>query len=112
MKKILIIWNLILTLILAGIIFSGCSELDPKFAALEAEVENNRAVMEQIVSLANQNRQSVSSNTQLILQNKLLLESYKTASQNNLNALQSTLIQYIEQRLQAYAAASQQITVK
>ena len=108
MKKILLIWNLVLTLILAGIIFSGCSELDPKFTALEAEVKSNRAVLEQIVGLANQNRQAISSNTQLILQNKLLMENYKTTSQNNLSALQGTLIQYIEQRIQAYAAAGQQ----
>ena len=111
MKKALLIWNLVLTLILAGIIFSGCSELDPKFSALEAEVKSNRAVLEQIVSLANQNRQAVSSNSQLILQNKLLMENYRTTSENNLNAMQTYFLQYIEQRIQAYSGG-QQIIVK
>ena len=112
MKKVLVVWNLVLTFILAGIIFSGCSELDPKFAALEAQVESNRAVLEQIVSLANQNNKSISSNTQLILQNKLAFENYKVTAQNNLGALQSALIKYVEQRFQAYSGTQQQIIVK
>ncbi len=112
MKKALLIWNLVLTLILTGIIFSGCSELDPKFAALEAEVKSNRAVLEQIISISNQNRQAVSSNSQLILQNKLLMENYRTTSENSLNAMQAYFLQYIEQRIQAYSGSQQQIIVK
>ena len=82
MNRWLLIWNVILTILLAGIIFSGCSSIDPQFTNLQSQVKSNREVIEQLASAVNENRKLVAEQTQSILE----LRVYTEASLNQLRA--------------------------
>ena len=102
MKKLLLVWNLLLTLLLTGMVISGCSTLDPEFANLAAEVSNNRAIIDQLVSLSNKNEEAISANTQEIYLNKLTIQTLTSSTETTLNALGNSLTQYIQQYVQSY----------
>ncbi|MFQ6121947.1 MAG: hypothetical protein ACE5LA_02680 [Dehalococcoidales bacterium] len=104
MNKALLTWNLVLTLLLVGMIVSGCVELDPKFSALKIQVDNNRAVLEQLANVANSNRATITNNSQAILANKIAIESLTTTTEASINALDASLRQYVEQYVEAYVA--------
>lgn len=75
MTKFLIIWNIIVTLLLAGSFFSGCSSIDPEFASLSAQVKSNRAALEQLADAVNQDRTQIASNTQAVITLKAYVET-------------------------------------
>lgn len=98
MNKALLIWNLVLTVLLVGMVLNGCgSQYD-----FSAEIRTNRQVLEQLADLANANREAINSNNQAILANKVKIETYTNATEASLNALGASLTQYIEQYVQAY----------
>ncbi len=74
MNRWLLIWNVVLTILLAGIIFSGCSSIDPQFTNLQAQVKSNREVIEQLASAVNENRKLVAEQAQSILELRLYTE--------------------------------------
>ncbi len=82
MNRWLLIWNVILTILLAGIIFSGCSSIDPQFTNLQTQVKSNREAIEQLASAVNENRKLVGEQTQSILELRL----YTEATLNQLRA--------------------------
>ena len=85
MKRGLLIWNVILTILLTGIIFGGCSSIDPQFTNLQSQVKSNREVIEQLAEAINENRDLITEQSMSILEVKLYTETtinqLKTASE-------------------------------
>lgn len=104
MKKLLLVWNLLLTLLLAGMVISGCSTLDPEFTNLAAKVSSNRAIIDQLVSLTNKHEAAVSSNTQATYMNKITIQTFTSSTEASINALGNSLTQYVQQYVQSYVA--------
>jgi len=102
MKKLLLIWNLILTTLLTVIIINGCSALNPQLDALTAEVRTNRQLIEELSALANSNREAVNGTNEAIAANKVLIETFADITENNIKTLEGSLTQYIEQYVEAY----------
>ena len=107
MKKALLIWNIVITVALAMMVFTGCSSLDPQFTNLQTEVNNNRAVIEQIISLAQSNREAINANNTAITRNTLVISNLQSTTQAAIAASDASLRQYVEQLVQAYMAAQQ-----
>jgi hypothetical protein len=98
MNKALLIWNLALTILLAGIIFNGCG---PQYD-LSAEIRSNREAIEQLTTSVNANRDAINTNNQAILANKVAIETFASTTEAAINALEASLTQYIEQYVQIY----------
>ena len=77
-NKALLIWNFVITTALFLTVISGCATLDPQYAATAQEVKNNRALIEQVITLATSNREAINANNAAIMKNTLTL-SYMTA---------------------------------
>ena len=107
MKKALLVWNLVITIALAAVVFSGCSSMDPQFTSLQTEVRNNRAVIEQVISLSQSNREAINANNTSITRNSLLISNVQSSTQAAIAASDASLRQYVEQLVQAYMAAQQ-----
>ena len=75
MNSRLLIWNVILTILLTGIIFGGCSSIDPQFANLQSQVQSNRAAVEQLAKAVNENRNLITEQSMSILEVKLYTEA-------------------------------------
>ncbi len=97
MNKLLLVWNLVLTVLLAGVLVNGCG---PQYD-YSADIRTNRELIEQVSNLANQNRTAINSNNQAILANKIAVETLASTTQATINALEASLMQYIEQYVKA-----------
>lgn len=75
MNRWLLIWNVILTVLMVGIIAGGCSSIDPQFTYLQSQVERNNAAIEQLTKAVNENRKSIGEQSNSILQLKLYTET-------------------------------------
>jgi hypothetical protein len=100
MKKLLLVWNLIMTILLSVVIINGCS--GAQYEQLAAQVNENRQLLEEVTALANSNRDAINTNTQAIAANKALIETFATNTEDTINNLQSSLGDYIEQYVEAY----------
>jgi len=107
MNKALLIWNIVITIALAAVVFSGCSSLDPQYANLTTEVNNNRSLIEQVISLSSSNRGAINSNNTAITRNTLTIANLQSTTQAAIAASDASLRQYVEQLVQAYMAAQQ-----
>ena len=90
MNKWLLIWNLVLTVLMVGMIISGCSSIDPQFSYLSNQVKSNRTAIEQLASATNENRQLISSQAGQIL-------GLRVSMQTSLNDLSVSLKNYVKQ---------------
>lgn len=104
MNKALLIWNVVLTVLLVGMVIIGCG---PQYDYL-AQIQSNRQAIEQLAALANANRDAINTNSQAILTDKLAIETYASSTQAAIAALQASLTQYIEQYVQAYVSQALQ----
>ena len=100
MKKLLLVWNLIMTILLTVVIINGCS--GTQYEQLAAEVNENRQLLEEVAALANSQTEAINTNTQAIAANKVLIETFATNTENTLNNLQGSLADYIEQYVETY----------
>ncbi len=96
MNKALLIWNILITIALAMLVISGCATLDPQFASISTQVKENRALIEQIVNLANSNRAAINSNTTSITKNTLTIANIQTSTQAAIAATDASLRQLIQ----------------
>jgi hypothetical protein len=103
MNKALLIWNILITIALAMLVISGCATLDPQFTSVSTQVKENRALIEQIVNLANSNRAAINSNTISITKNTLTIANLQTSTQAAIAATDASLRQLI----QTYVATQQ-----
>lgn len=98
MNKVLLIWNLVLTVLLAGIVINGCGSQHD----FSAEISTNRQAIEQLATLANANREAITSSNQAILANKVTIETFANTTEAAINTLEASLTQYIKQYVQIY----------
>ena len=103
MNKALLIWNILLTITLAMLVISGCASMDPQFASISRQVKENRALIEQVINLANSNREAINSNTISITKNTLTIANLQTSTRAAIAASEASLRQLI----QTYVAAKQ-----
>ncbi len=108
MNKALVIWNIVITIALAAAVFSGCTSLDPQLASAVKGVKDNRALIEQVVNLANQNREAISNMNNEITKNTLTVASLQTTTEAAIAAVQTSFQQYVQQYVQAYVAEAVQ----
>jgi len=99
MNRVLLIWNLVLTVVLAGGIFMGCTTGGPDVLA---EVRINRQAIEQLANITNANREAINSNKQAILATTIAIETSASTTTATIKALQITLQQWVEQFVKAY----------
>jgi predicted component of type VI protein secretion system len=107
MNKALLVWNLVITMALAAVVFTGCTSMDPQFTSLQTEVRNNRAVIEQVISLSQSNREAINTNNTAIATNTLVINNLQSSTQAAIAASDASLRQYVEQVVNAYLAAQQ-----
>jgi len=104
MNKLLLAWNLVLTVVLIALVIGGCASLDPGYATLTAEVEQNRVLLQQIANQVNEHSQRIATNQAAITQNTLTVGSMQQATQAAIAAAQASLQQwvqvYVQQALQ------------
>ncbi len=74
-NKWLLGWNIGITILLLTSIISGCSSIDPQFAALESQVKSNRAIIEQLADAVNEDRQMTQEQATSMLQLRLYTET-------------------------------------
>jgi predicted component of type VI protein secretion system len=103
MKKVLLVWNLVVTIALAAVVFSGCSSLDPQFTNLQTEVSNNRAIIEQVINLTQSNREAINANNTAITRNTLVISNLQSTTQAAIATSEASLRQLI----QTYVAVQQ-----
>jgi hypothetical protein len=97
MNKLLLVWNIVITITLAMTVISGCNS-----TSMATEVQNNRALIEQVANLANSNRTAITSNTAAITKNTLNISNLQSTTEAAIAASQIALKQYVEQLVQAY----------
>ncbi|NQT05816.1 MAG: hypothetical protein HQ577_07415 [Dehalococcoidia bacterium] len=102
-NKALLIWNIVITTALFLTVISGCAALDPQYAATSQKVDENRALIEQVIALATSNREAINTNNTAIIKNTLTLSSVQTTTQAAIAASDAALRQLI----QTYMAAQQ-----
>ena len=96
MNKLLLVWNIIITIALCGAILSGCSSIDPQFAALESQAKSNRQAIEKLADAANANRQLISSQNQQILALQITVDA---TMKQQVASLQQWVQEYVKQQL-------------
>jgi uncharacterized coiled-coil protein SlyX len=89
MNRLLLIWNIVITLAVFGAILSGCASIDPQFAALEARVDYNRDAIETLIDAMNENRQFISTQSQQ-------LATIEAAVNANMQAQATSLRQWVQ----------------
>jgi len=103
MNKALLLWNILITVTLVLVVISGCATMDPQFAGISTQVRENRALIQQIVNLANSNRAVINSNTTAITKNTLTISNLQSTTMAAIAATDASLRQLI----QTYVAAQQ-----
>lgn len=95
-NKALLIWNIVITTALILAVISGCATLDPQYAATSQKVDENRALIEQVINLASSNRGLIDANTTAITKNTLTISSVQTSTQAAIAASDASLRQLIQ----------------
>ncbi len=103
MKKVLLLWNVVITIALVMLVISGCSALDPQYSSMVTEVKNNRIIIDQLVDLAEQNKVEINNNTTAIMKNTLTVANQQSITQAAIAASDASLRQLI----QTYVAVQQ-----
>ena len=102
-NKALLIWNIVITTALILTVFSGCATLDPQYAATAQKVEENRALIQQVINLANNNREAINANNVAIMKNTLTISSMQSATQAQIATSEIAIKQWV----QTYLATQQ-----
>ena len=102
-NKALLIWNIVITIALILVAISGCATLDPQYAATAQKVDENRALIEQVIALATSNREAINTNNVAIIKNTLNISSVQAATEAAIAASDASIKQFIQQ----YMAAQQ-----
>jgi uncharacterized protein HemX len=100
MNRFLLVWNLVLTVLIIALVIGGCASLDPGYASLTAEVEQNRALIQQLLNQANENRQLIATNQAAVTQNTLNIASLQQALAVTQSSIEQWVQEYVQQALQ------------
>ena len=101
MKITLLIWNLVLTILLIGLVFSGCTALDPEYSRLAHQVEINTAELKTLLDAANQNREMIAGNSETIIKNTEAVTSLKDYTETTIVQVNDALVEYIKEYVKA-----------
>ena len=104
MNKALFVWNIVITIALAAVVLSGCASMDPQFTTLQTTVNQNRALIQQVINLSQDNNESISSLRNEVTKNTLNIANQQTTIQAALAAQKTSLEQYVRQVVQTYVA--------
>ena len=104
MNKALFVWNIVITIALAAVVLSGCASMDPQFTTLQTTVNQNRALIQQVINLSQDNNESISSLRNEVTKNTLNIANQQTTIQAALAAQKTSLEQYVRQVIQTYVA--------
>ena len=104
MNKALFVWNIVITIALAAVVLSGCASMDPQFTTLQTTVNQNRALIQQVINLSQDNNESISSLRNEVTKNTLNIANQQTTIQVALAAQKASLEQYVQQVVQTYVA--------
>ena len=96
MNKLLLIWNMVISVALVLTVISGCATLDPEYASTAAQVKNNRIIIDQLVTLSEQNSAKINENNTAILKNTLSIASLQTSTRATIAATEASLRQLIQ----------------
>ena len=107
MNKMLLIWNIVITIVLAAVILSGCSTLDPQYASTVQGVKDNRALLEQVVNQVNANSADINSMRADIAKNTVTIATMQGVMQAAIAASQTSMEQWVQQYVQAYVQQAQ-----
>ncbi len=102
MNKILLVWNIVITIALVVMVISGCATLDPQYASMVTEVQNHRSLLEQVINLANQNREAINSLNTAVLKNTITIANLQSTTEAAIAAEDASLRQWVQQYVQAY----------
>jgi hypothetical protein len=102
MNKILLVWNIVITIALVVMVVSGCATLDPQYASMVTEVQNHRSLLEQVINLANQNQAAISSMNTAVMKNTITIANLQSTTEAAIAATDASLRQYVQQYVQAY----------
>jgi hypothetical protein len=75
MNRGLLIWNVILTILMTGILFGGCSSIDPQFTNLQDQVKHNGENIQLLAKAINENSNLITEQSMSILEVKLYTET-------------------------------------
>lgn len=104
MNRILVVWNLIVTLALAAVVLSGCASMDPQFSTLQTQVSQNRALIEQVIILSQNNSQEINNLSTEISKNTMNIANVQTTTQAAITAQKTSLQHYVNQLVAQLAA--------
>ena len=102
-NKALLIWNIVITTALILAVISGCSTLDPQYVAMSQKVDENRALIEQVIALSSGNREAINTNNTAILKNTLNISNLQSSTKVSIANTEASL----KQLIQTYVAAQQ-----
>ena len=94
MNRWLLIWNLVLTISLTGLIVNGCASMDPEFTQLASKVASNRSAIEQLTDAINEH-------SQLIQKQALQAQAFQLSTETSLQQFSASLQDYIEKYVDA-----------
>lgn len=94
MKKGLLVWNIVLSVVLMVLIFGGCS--NTQVTNLANQVEANRAAIEQL-------NVTISQQAQLIQSQSAQIATLQTYINSSIQQLQAQTQLYVQQYVQTYA---------
>jgi len=66
------------------------------------EVQNHRALLEQVVNLANQNQAAINDMNIIIMKNTITIANLQSTTEAAIAATDASLRQYVQQYVQAY----------
>ena len=89
MNRWLLIWNLVLTLSLVGIVVNGCASMDPEYNQLTSQVAGNKAAIEQLTAAVNKH-------SRLIQEQALQAQAVQLTTEASLQQFSASLQEYIE----------------
>jgi len=90
-KKLLILWNIILTALLAGMLLNGCNSLAVSDVELLTEVRNNTELIKQNMGSILQLQESI-----------VKLQVEEATSRQTISALQAAFEKYVQEYIDWY----------
>jgi len=87
MNKMLLVWNIVITIALVLMVISGCATLDPQYASMVTEVQNQAAI---------------SSLNTAVLKNTITIANLQSTTEALIAAEDASLKQWVQQYVQVY----------
>ncbi len=101
MNKWLLIWNIILTVLMVGMILGGCTSTDPRLASIANQVQINKAAIEQLKVTVERLNSITNQNSQLVQSQAAQIGVLQAAMDASLKQFAVSLQEYVKQYVEA-----------